>query len=247
MKYSFNMAYLKLFEQLKNTLVSFQHHYADREDFEVVLAIDPRNPKQDTEQVKELASKQPFRMLCFESEVPAVNPAPLHNLAAKESSGDFFIINGPEMFHKSDVLSVLDRIFQERGGSGVYVIFACESGRNWTPDIERFEDFKYEHHCWYQHSVYRNRQLNFCSAISKSDWKWVGGFDEDFKDGIAFHDDNFRDRVLAYGISIVVIDEAITVHQKHDKVHLKMPDYKIRHAQNKALREKKMRELRLML
>jgi len=133
----------------------------------------------------------------------------------KKSSGEFLVITNPECFHKSNILQALDGIFSCR--DDIYVIFGCESAVGCSKDIKKFEDFKYSHHMWYQHASYNNRMLHFCSAISRKNYDKIEGFDENYRFGVAYDDDDFRNKVKAHNLPIFLDDNSYVVHIDHDR------------------------------
>jgi len=87
-----------------------------------------------------------------------------------------------------------------------YIVCACE---HVNEDFKRIK--------WYQHSVENPRKFHFCSAISRSQYLDIHGFDERFSDGIAYDDDAFLMNIKRNNIKIIEKDNAIVLHQIHDK------------------------------
>lgn len=48
---------------------------------------------------------------------------------------------------------------------------------------------------WYNHPIYKNRPFHFLSAITRNDLNKIGGFDNKFKDGFWYDDDDFLNRI----------------------------------------------------
>ncbi len=220
MKYSILMPYLFRAKHLHNTLTSFRHHYKDRNDYEVVIMEDAKNAADEKEH---LALQKVIALFKNDIEITQIiagspdcwNPAPLFNAGAREAKGEYFIITNPEGFHKTDVLKGLDCEFGK--DTSAYVVCACESHKQCTFDIEKYEDYKGNFHTWYQHSIHNNKRYHWCSAISKENWHKIGGFDERFGLGFAYDDDDFIASVKASGAWIVTRDDLITVHMEHGK------------------------------
>ena len=112
------------------------------------------------------------------------------------------ILTSPECLHRVDILSGLDREFEE--DPNYYVVCACESLKaNGTFQM------------WYQHSRFRNKQYHFCSALSKEFYNSVKGFPEEFNEGYAYEDDAFRAVLIQAGIKFKICDDLLTTHQWH--------------------------------
>lgn len=245
MKYSFLMPYFKRVKQLHNTLASFVHHYAGkRADYEIILLEDVKNVRdeQDHEQFTEIvrAFSSLMNIVPVKTDYENChNPAPLFNLGAiTMAKGKFLIITNPECFHKADVLSGLDEEFAKDESS--YVVCSCASIVSYNFWIKDFFEFKYSHHRWYQHSEYRNAMYHFCSAISKENYTKVGGFDESYRDGIGYEDNDFIETIKKAKIPIVTRDDLLVLHMQHEKLyHMKGGSRKALVQRNKRFFEAK--------
>ena len=219
-KYSILMPYHRRSDQLHNTLISLEYHYSNRDDIEVIIAEDIKNIKDEDEHKKLLAIIENFRyrlnIVHIETNYPdSHNPSMIFNDAAKAAEGSILVLTNPECFHKTDILSSMDEMFQYN--SGAYVVCSCEHVSNYQKRIDKFDDFDYSHLSWYQHSKFSDKRLHFCSVISKFNYELVGGFDERFAKGTDFDDGDFREKIKEYGISTVTRDDIGVAHQRHSK------------------------------
>jgi len=98
-----------------------------------------------------------------------------------------------------------------------YIVCACE---HVNEDFKRIK--------WYQHSVENPRKFHFCSAISRSQYLDIHGFDERFSDGIAYDDAAFLKNIKRNNIKIIERDDAIVLHQAHDKYGIDRKDLVIK-------------------
>lgn len=220
MKYSVLMPYYERANQLNSTLVSFDYHYSDRRDYELILIEDGKNNKNETEHRKLLNIIEKFKdRININYKISPVsdsyNPSALFNQAAKEAQGVFLVITNPECVHKVNILQGLDEEFAK--DPGVYVVCGCESGFGFNLNLKSFDKFAYSHHMWYQHSKHRNVLYHFCTAISKENYFRIGGFDERFMEGIAYDDNDFRDNVIHNGITPILRDDLLVVHLEHQR------------------------------
>jgi len=220
-KYSILMPYWNRAPQLANTLASFRHFYSSRKDWEVVIVEDAKNVKDAKFHAafnKVIASYVSYMLITVpEAEKDTYNPAPLFNQAADAARGDYFVLTSPECIHTTDILAGLDQEFSR--SSSLYVVCACKHIRPrrifYAP-----ESFEYKLLRWYQHSKRRNVGYHFCSAISRDNYQGIGGFDEEYAHGVAYDDDDFREKVMDAGIPFVYRDDLVVLHQEHPKLSL---------------------------
>ena len=71
---------------------------------------------------------------------------------------------------------------------------------------------------WYNHINYRPHFLHWCSAITRNDLNKVGGFSEEFANGIAYEDNEFLHRVKKH-IDIKYVKGPIVIHQFHGRTN----------------------------
>lgn len=223
MKYSFLFPYHNRVEQFWNTVISLQHWYGSRDDWEAIVVIDGA-------QKIEVPGEDPrVKMHVIERE--GVNPAPLFNLAAQIGSGEFLVISNPECYHATDVLGWFDKVFS--GDPGSYAVAACDAVKH-IGRISRFRPILGAKVGIFQHSTQHNVLYHYCSAMHRTTWERLGGFDERFGDGYACEDDDFRDRVVCSGIRCHTNDAIRVLHQEHVK-YPHTPDIKARYQHNLAL------------
>lgn len=225
------MPYYNRANQLYNTLSSFDYHYHDRHDYEVVIAVDIKtiNDEQEYNSLKTVVN-------CFNinMDIKLVetyynncwNPAKLFCDAVYNSSGEFLILTNPEILHKSNIISALDIEFNKN--KNAYIICACENIKidKYYEHVTDMDMFEYEHLMWYQHSEHRNRMLHFCTAISRENYDKIGGFNRRFSKGMGCEDVDFREKVKKSDMRIVLRDDLVTLHQDHGKAEDNFPDYK---------------------
>ena len=229
-KYSFLMPYHDRADQLEQTLASFDRLYGDRRDWEVVLIVDVKTMDDALARLKLEALL--FRdsgatpMKVRHSKDPTFNPAPHYNEAAVQADGMFLVLTSPEVQHATDVLAGLDREFA--ADPDQYVVCACEA---LTEDGA--------HDRWYQHGEHRDRRYHFCSAIRRTQFWRVGGFDETFAGGFAYDDDDWLAQVEQAGLRVTVRDDLLTQHQWHRKPYQGHPQRRRLVNRNREIFERK--------
>lgn len=68
---------------------------------------------------------------------------------------------------------------------------------------------------WYNHSVYFPRHLHFFICVPLQALLDIGGYDEDYAEKAGYDDDDIRDRLVEYGLTIVPRDDLFCLHLWH--------------------------------
>jgi hypothetical protein len=212
MKYSFIMPYWKRSSLLKETLQSYKLQYQERNDYEIIIIEDFKNQIDEIEHANliDVLSNFPdllIKVIQRPSE-QTFNPCQHYNQGVAISCGEYLLLTNPECKHVSNILGGLDETFIQQPNA--YVVCACF-------------DTSYAGY-WYQHSIYNNRKLHFCTAINKQTYMTIGGFDENYKDGISFDDDDFIATVDKHEIEIITRDDLVVEHQSHEHFKWNYPE-----------------------
>jgi GT2 family glycosyltransferase len=153
-----------------------------------------------------------------------------YNIGFKNVSTNKIIIQNPECLHLGDIISAVNNNLND----GNYLSFGCYSidskvqnklnhikkDENYIlriKDIIPFRDKSVTvdgENGWYNHYKIRPHYLHWCTAITKKDLDIIGGFDEEFANGIAYEDNEFLHRVKKQ-CKIKYINGPIVVHQYH--------------------------------
>jgi hypothetical protein len=208
------MPYYDRAKQFDVTLFSFEHHYKDV-GYEVVLVEDHKNKASEPlhTQLLQIVEKHPtIKIKVLDDNTTNYNPCRKYNYAAKNSSGEILIITNPETPHINNVLSATSDL-----GDPDYMVFACQYVSLAKHPIKDFSELQYDFKEWYQHSQYNPRCIHFCTAIRRSFWDKLGGFDERYADAIAWEDNDFVRMIEAAGVKIKQMDGILTVHLEHKR------------------------------
>ena len=152
--------------------------------------------------------------------VPKSPAVPL-NEGVKASSGDVIVLSCIEILHETPVLQAM----QPEGKD--YILAAA-----WCPD----------EHKWHCHSSIhpplnpKGTGLNFCAALRKELFMEAGGFDEDYRDGAGYEDNDFVNRLLKVGANFIHRDDLVVVHPKRGARTKWLPEM---FSRNKQLFEEK--------
>ena len=223
MKYSIIMPYYKK-RTLHNTLVSYAHHYRDRDDYEVIVLEDCKNVADKEEHGALLGIVESFNKTVPIRHVETdfkncYAPCRMFNAGVRMAKGHFIVLTNPECFHLTDVLGAFDGELSK--DPDAYVVAACFNAIS-AGNVDKFKDFKYMQMNWYQHSKHMPRGLHWCSVISKRNYYGVGGFDEGYASGFAREDVDFFRTIEESDIQVVFKDDIIVVHISHPNMSSKL-------------------------
>lgn len=153
----------------------------------------------------------PVKIVRLPGKAIALNPCTAFNAGVAASSGEFIVLTNPEVLHSSPILPALCLELKALGPKG-YVAAACWGIKaGW----------------WYCHSsempeaasVGRARMpdgagLHFCSMLHRAFYDAIGGFDEAYRDGQGYEDNDLLWKLHAAGARFKIADELVTEH--HD-------------------------------
>jgi len=238
-KISIVMAYYNRKPQIISTLHSIQK--SEYENIEVVIVDDCSD---DAHNLKDSIDSFNFEIKYIEilkKDRTWTNPCVPYNMGFDECEGDIVIIQNPECVHCGDIITYAS----EKVTQANYVAFSCYSlapdksrqllSKNIcqnSPDLDSMVKSLSQEICpivatgggrnhlsmWYNHPEYRNLCYHFTTAISKDNLKDINGFDERFKNGFGYDDDELLIRIRRKGLIVESIhpDEGIfSIHLWH--------------------------------
>ena len=222
---SIAMAYKNRKMQLIKTLESIESQ--SYKDIEVIIVDDASDPEQ---KVADLQLRFPFLTVVTVEANPYKNPCIVYNAAFSMCSGEVVIIQNPECLHVGELIqSVAENIDDSR-----YLSYACynllekyveefyntENKKDFILSLpQEFNQDNGDEITWYNHSHYRKVDFHFTTAITRKNLESINGFDERYKYGMEFDDNEFLDRIKRKGLEIVNIDDPFSVHQYHQSTY----------------------------
>lgn len=251
MKISIVIAYYNRKNLFIRTLESITN--TDHNNFELIAVDDASREDQRIEDLQKTFSF--LRVFRIEPNKKWwMNPCIPNNIGFYLATGDVIVIQNPECLHMGDILSSI----QDNWISNKYLVYGCYALDHTKgsqvlsvagSDIETINkiiqptnnvplDQCPHMNRWYQHSIYSDRCLNFCTAIGKEDLDDLGGFDDEFADGIGYDDTEFIERIKKKNMDITMIDSPFVVHQWHSFTNYSGKNWDL-HMKNKALYENK--------
>lgn len=214
------MAYYNRRKQLIKTLESIDNTLYNKNNLEIIIINDNSNIDNNINDIPFFFNELNIKILNIKEENKDwINPCITYNIGFNYIKYDKVIIQNPECYHNNDILSYVDNNL----GNSKYLSFGCYSLSYEESNMNNFKNIKlldkqFSIACssgWYNHSNYRPSYYHFCSAISYDNLKKLGGFDEDYKDGIGFDDDEFVYRIRLMNLDMKIIDDHIVFHQYH--------------------------------
>ena len=233
-KFSIVFSYINRLKQTLNTLNSFQQYYG-KYDFEVVIVDDCSD---ENEKLDKYITQFPFpiiyKYIDISEKLDRINPSVPYNIGFKMSKGQIVLIQNPECYHIGDLLEYISKNLSDTD----YFTFSCFTGNSkelsdeliLSPlkvnDLEFLNrnkntgDGKLNGLNWYNHPLARPSKYHFCSAIYRSKLNLIAGFDEEYKDGHSYDDDDFILQIeynLKLQIQIVEPKFGFVIHQFHER------------------------------
>jgi glycosyltransferase involved in cell wall biosynthesis len=152
---------------------------------------------------------------------------------ALDLGAEIVIIQNAECYHWGDVCTYADVHLADNN----YISFACWNESSGCTDllaeIAQDDPFRTDGGTtgWYNHPKWNPRAFHFCNAYNAEDMRQLNGFDERFKDGAGYDDNDLVRRLQALGRPILFTDETqpFVAHQAHDRSHINQTLYQKNH------------------
>lgn len=141
------------------------------------------------------------------------SPVTPWNEGIKIASGDIIILSCIEILHDKPIIEAMLAELEKLGKDG-YVLAAA-----WCPEQN-------EWHCHSTVKLPRNPAgtgLSFFGMMYKDLYWKAGGFDEEYRDGAGYEDNDFINRMLAVGAKFKICDDLVVIHPK-SKATITWPD-----------------------
>lgn len=223
-KISIVMAYYNRRPHLLLTLQSILRSPC-HQDAEIIIVDDASVDEHRIEDIPKLFPKLKFKLLRVEPEQKTwFNPCVPFNMGFKEVTGNIVVIQNPECYHLGDILTFAKTHTKDNK----YFSYLCLGlNKSITETVLHISNHRtvlsnyYDKHKndkgsppWLTHPLWRKAAFHFVASMTKNDLNMVGGFDERFKDGVAYEDVAFMETVRKNKIS-VIITKPVALHQWH--------------------------------
>lgn len=190
---------------LHATLIAYRALYApqlERQELEIVV-VDDGSGDLPTDM-------DGARVVSLPKKGIALNPCVPFNRGVEESTGEFVCLTNPEVTHAAPILFEM-REECRRLGPKAYVAAACwdDEDRRWfchsylEPDPRKI----------WRWPVPKGAGLHFCAMLRREFYDEVGGFDEAYREGQAFDDNDLLWKLYSAGAVFKIRDDLVTHHQ----------------------------------
>jgi len=149
------------------------------------------------------------------------NPCIAFNRGLEQARGDIVVLQSPEVVHVDSPLPYI----AANSTKSNYITMCCltvsqqQTKLFLAEGLTAFEETVSRGIGWFHHHRFNNTNLHFLSAIRRETLKEVGLFNEQFKNGYCFEDNEFLFRIKKYGLDIDTppITEGYGAHLWHNK------------------------------
>lgn len=221
-KISIVMGYIDRKIQLIKTLQTFEK--SKHKNYEVIIVNDGNENLHDLEN---------DNVKIFTNPKKEYNPCSTYNYGFLQATGDIIIIQNPECLHIGDILNEINNKLENND----CMIFNCYFLENYqqntllykTNDIYEFtknnknKQWFPQYQNWAVHHKFNPNILHFCLAIHKQKLKQINYFDDKYKNGYCFEDDELSRKLKLLHINTYFYSEkfndnkTFVIHQHHER------------------------------
>jgi GT2 family glycosyltransferase len=218
------MAYHNRKEQLIRTLYSINETKYDKSKLEIIIVNDNSLEQHSIDNLPSLFKDLKFRIFNIKEEQKNwVCSCVPYNIGFKHVIYDKVLYQNPECYHMGDILTDINTNLSNKN----YIPYACYSIGEKEYIDNNYKNLVYSNiqppyacsNGWYNHSEINPKGYHFAAAITTDNLYKLGGFDEDYKDGVAFDDNEILRRIRLLGLEVVIINSPYVIHQWHDSVY----------------------------
>ena len=245
-KVSIILPYYNRLKLLEKTLKSFNFLYK-KNNLEIVIVDDVSNIDNDPTKLKNKFKSLDLKIIKLKNKT-GINPCYPYNVGVKNSTGDILILSSPETFHINNIFTLTNNF--ENLNDNNYFLFSvfCLTDKTITEKINNLNkqneiinlikseeinfhknlgefgySFNNKYGSWFLHPTYRRTGLNFLTAIKRDLFYDISGFDERFRFGTGYDDDEFRDRLIERNIDFIYYENLVGIHVDHEIVNNENP------------------------
>jgi len=191
------MPYFNRIVALKKTIISYEDadYFTGDLDIEVCICDDGsvKEPatvlaKKPWLKIKRLKPKEEWKCAC----------TPI-NHSVNMSSGKYVLLTSPEVAHVGSIIpKMVDSVNDPKD-----IVLACVKG---LPGKRK------KHNGWYSHPVHRPAKYWWCQMMTREFFDSIGGFDERYRKGRGYEDDDFCERLTKAGARWKWHEGCIAIH-----------------------------------
>jgi glycosyltransferase involved in cell wall biosynthesis len=238
-KVSIILPYYNRKELILNTLKSFEFFYSNYDNLEIIIVDDFSSENERLDNV--LNFNLNIKLIRLKTK-NGINPCYPYNVGVRNSVGDIIILSSPETFHTTNMFELTNNFENLNDSTYILMSVFCLTDLtlikdllvNFEDNIENFNlnkeffeknlgelgySFNNKLGSWYLHSIHKPSGLNFLSAISRNTYFELSGFDERFRFGTGYDDDEFKERLLENNLDFIYYDNICAIHVNHEIVN----------------------------
>lgn len=227
-EFSIVMGYYNRKEQILHTLNDFNKY--ELYNFQVIIIDDNSSKEHTLDDITFNNYKYPiiYKKITATEKGNRINPCVVYNKGFSLAEGKYVFIQNPECLHIGDLFNYVRVNPFDRE----YIAFSCYNIttkelteqlylNNNIVNSKKFRQINSHFGPeWYNHPKYRNSSFHFCSVIKNDYLKILGGFNEKFKNGYWYDDDELLLSIkhnLCLNIKTIEPDNGYVVHQYHER------------------------------
>lgn len=199
--YSVIMPYWQRQKALYKTLDAYWDLYGHVDGFEVIVVDDGNKAPPEIPDYIDLV-----RVIPLPKKDHAMNPCVPFNRGAEEARNDILVLTNPEVVPEPGVLEALKLAL----GKTTYVAAACvdEGGAVFCHSAQDDR----AHSRMGRAPVPHGAGLHFLAMLNKTLFEHIGGFDEAYREGAGFEDNDFLWKLHYAGAQFKIVDDPQVVH-----------------------------------
>ena len=208
---------------LIKTLNSIKKSNYDKDKLEIIIVDDCSSEDEKINDLVTIYKDLNIKLIVIkEKQKKWINCCIPYNIGFNHINYDKVIIQNPEVYHNGDILSYVNNNLND----DVYITHACYSLTWENTNKDNYENIKINnisangaiHDGWYNHPIYKPTYYHYCSAITYNNLCKINGFDERYKDGIGYDDNELVERIKNLNIKLDIIEEPFVLHQAHNSI-----------------------------
>lgn len=165
----------------------------------------------------------PINIINFSSQI-YTNPGILFNIGVLSVNTDIIILQYSEVYHNGDIISYIHDNLTPR----TYLSFSCYAigiDEQFTVNLQNENIYSYPNGGWINHKTKYPAAYNYLSAMYRSDYLEMSGFNDEYSQGMCHEDDDFIRRVWRNNIQITIVDSPNCIHQKYIPAKFQYSNY----------------------
>jgi len=232
------LPYFERPDVLAVSLNSFQALYSES-PVEVVIVDDGSRP--EFQPIFPVGFNLPTKLVTVTNK-NGINPCTPINIGVSVASGELILLSSPEIVHTNSIFRAVDESDVGARECWFFNVFALTNhalnssliaSDSHYSFMEIYDTFKSEldknlgcdgyswansFGSWYSHPVYRRTDLNFLSLMRRESFSKIGGFNERYRKGSGFDDNEFRRWMISRGFQFKYKESSAAIHLIHEEV-----------------------------